>query len=261
MLFLKITMVPFFIAVVTLAGRRWGAGVAGLLAGFPVVAGPIVIVIAAEHGVQFGVKAAIAAVSATVGLLAFGVAYCWASVKGHWSVALICGLAAWGLAAASVAALPSTPLAALAVAVLSLIVAPCLLPNVSQHTASGASSDLPCRMIAGGLLALLVTTTAGLVGEVWTGLLAAFPVIGLVLAVFTHQVHGPYQVVTMYRGMIRGLYSFTAFFMVLATLWPRAGFLSTCALALIAGIAVQAFVQLFVRPRWQLKDDNSDSAR
>lgn len=51
MFILKVTMVPILIAVVTLAGRRWGAGIAGLLAGFPVVAGPVILV-AVEQGAE-----------------------------------------------------------------------------------------------------------------------------------------------------------------------------------------------------------------
>lgn len=248
-LILKITLVPFFIAAVTLAGRRWGAGVAGLLAGCPVVAGPIVVFIAIEQGVPFGTTAAIAAISGIAGLLAFAIAYCWASLKWHWPVALICGIAAWFLAAAGLAMLPAVPRLTLAVATLSLLLAPRLLPHGLPLSTSGASlNDLPVRMITGGLLAFSVTTTAALLGEVWTGLLAVFPVIGLVLAVFTHRAYGPYQVAHMYRGMVQGLYSFAAFFFALAVLWPRTEFWSACALAVGAGIAVQAILQLIIRP-------------
>lgn len=262
MLILKITMVPFFIAAVTLAGRRWGAGIAGLLAGFPVVAGPIVILIAVEQGAEFGAVASIAAMSAVASLLAFGIAYCWASLRWSWPVALACGTAAWLLSAGALAALPSLPQVALAVAALSLILAPRLLPRELPLSASGAGlSDLPYRMIAGALLTILVTTVAASLGGVWAGLLAVFPVIGLVLAVFMHRAHGPHQVAHMYRGMVRGLYSFAAFFLVLAVLWPRIEFWSACMLAVVAGITVQAVVQLLVRSNNQLNDDAASGAR
>lgn len=264
MLILKITMVPFFIAAVTLAGRRWGAGIAGLLAGFPVVAGPIVILIAVEQGSEFGAVASIAAMSAVAGLLAFGIAYCWASVRWSWPVALACGTAAWLLTAGALAALPSLPQVALTVATVSLILAPCLLPRPRDLPlpASGASlSDLPYRMIAGALLTLLVTTLAASLGGVWAGLLAVFPVIGLVLAVFIHRAHGPHQVASMYRGMVRGLYSFAAFFLVLAVLWPRIEFWSACVLAVVAGIAAQAIVQLLIWCNNQLNGEAASGVR
>ena len=59
MLLLKLTIVPLFIALVTLAGKRWGTRLAGILGGLPVIAGPIVVILALEQGQAFGVQAAL----------------------------------------------------------------------------------------------------------------------------------------------------------------------------------------------------------
>lgn len=249
MLVLKLTLVPLFIACVTLAGRRLGPGVAGLLGGLPIVAGPIVVFVAIEQGPQFGAVAATAAISGITALVVFGVAYCWASVWWSWPTALGCGLVAWLVAATGLAILPVSPQVVLPVAGLSLFLAPRVLPNDLPPSASiGSLDDLPYRMITGGLLTLAVTGVAASVGEVWSGLLAAFPIIGLVLAVFTHRAQGAHQIAQMYRGMVRGLYSFAAFFLTLAVLWPRVEFWSACVLAIGAGIVVQAIVQCFILP-------------
>ncbi|HEX7027036.1 MAG TPA: hypothetical protein VF268_07325 [Gammaproteobacteria bacterium] len=203
---------------------------------------------------KFGAQTATAAISAVAGLLMFGVAYCWASVRWSWPMALACGLITWLVVAAGLSALPLLPHVALAVAGLSLILAPRVLPRSEPPAVAGAShGDLPYRMITGGLLTLAVTGAAASLGEVWSGLLAVFPIIGLVLAVFTHRVEGPHQVAHMYRGMVRGLYSFAAFFLVLAVLWPRGEFWSVCAMAIGAGIGVQAVVQWLVLPDRTLK--------
>lgn len=249
MLILKLTIVPLFIAAVTLAGRRWGAGVAGLLGGFPVVAGPIVVFLALEQGPQFGALAATAAISAIAGLLVFGVAYCWASLRWSWPLALSCALAAWLVTATGLALLPLLPQVALAVAGLALVLTPRLLPqSLPPSTAQSSLSDLPYRMITGGLLTLAVTGASSTLGEVWSGLLAVFPSIGLVLAVFTHRAQGSHQVAHMYRGMVRGLYSFAAFFLVLALLWPQIALWPACALAIAAGVVIQALVQWLALP-------------
>ena len=52
----KLTLVPFFILALSLAGRRWGTAVSGWLVALPVVAGPIVffIGIGAGGGVRRG---------------------------------------------------------------------------------------------------------------------------------------------------------------------------------------------------------------
>lgn len=244
MLILKLAVVPLFIVAVTLAGRRWGAGIAGLLGGLPIVAGPIVVFIALEHGVQFGALAATAAISAIAGLLVFGVAYCWASIRWQWPAALACSTSAWFITASCLALLPASPELALIIAGVALAITPRVLPPGGPIVNTRSSlTDLPYRMFTGAVLTLAVTGGAATLGEVWSGLLAVFPIIGLVLAVFTHRSLGPLQVATMYRGMIKGLYSFAAFFLVLAVLWPRVEFWTTCAIAVGAGVVVQAMLQ------------------
>ena len=61
-LVLKLLLVPSLLATVTLVARRWGANVAGWLASFPIVAGPVLLVLTLEQGAAFGARAAAAAV-------------------------------------------------------------------------------------------------------------------------------------------------------------------------------------------------------
>ncbi|MEI8607666.1 hypothetical protein P4S70_00350 [Enterovibrio sp. Hal110] len=49
MLFLKLILAPLFILLISLSGRIWGPSTAGLLAGLPVVGGPILFFIAFEN--------------------------------------------------------------------------------------------------------------------------------------------------------------------------------------------------------------------
>lgn len=248
MLLFKLTVAPLFIAVVTLAGRYWGASVAGLFSGFPVVAGPIVIFVALEQGPEFGSLTATAAISAIASVLAFGIAYSWVSLGRSWLTALLCAVGAWVAVALVVATLPSLPQVTLAVAAVALLATPWLLPPSRAATATRASlNDLPLRMLTGGLLTLAITGAAAALGEVWSGILAVFPVSGLVLTVFTHRAEGAPQVAEIFRGMVRGLYSFAAFFLVLAFLWPQMGFWSTCALACVVGLLVQVLLQWLVQ--------------
>lgn len=259
MLLLKLTIVPLFIVAVTFAGRRWGASIAGRLGGLPIVAGPIVVFVALEQGVQFGVLAATAAISAVAGLLVFGIAYCWASIRWPWPIALACAMAAWFCVAPALATLPALPEVALVVAGMSLMLAPRLLPPSGPVSTNGQRYfDLPYRMITGAALTLAVTTSATTLGATWSGLFAVFPIVGLVLAVFTHRALGAGQVSLMYQGMIRGLYSFAVFFLVLAVLWTQADthgvlFWGACAIAAGASVAVQGLVQVLSPKRIRRK--------
>lgn len=243
MLLLKLTLVPFFIALITLAGRRWGSRMAGLLGGFPVVAGPIVTILALEQGQVFGAQAAIATIASVSGVAIFAFAYAWVSMRATWWWALLGATSAWCAGAVALSWLPHRVEWALVVAVGSLSLTPYLLPKVpAQPASAGVIHDLPFRMLAGALLTLVVTSLAASVGAVWSGLLAVFPVLGSVLAVFMHRTQGAAQVVLMYKGLLRGLFSLVAYFVTLALVWPHVEFWTGCALALGASIAAQGFL-------------------
>lgn len=86
------------------------------------------------------------------------------------------------------------------------------------------SDKLIWRMIAGAALTLLVTLLASTVGERWSGLLAVFPVLGSVMAVFSQQTRGPAFTAALLRATATGMYSFSAFCLVLALTLPNMGF-------------------------------------
>jgi hypothetical protein len=50
----KVILSPLCVVAVSLADRRWGIAVAGVLGGLPVVAGPILLVETLLHGRGFG---------------------------------------------------------------------------------------------------------------------------------------------------------------------------------------------------------------
>lgn len=249
MLLLKLTIVPLFIALVTLAGKKWGAQLAGLLGGLPIVAGPIVIFLALEHGSQFGVMAATAAISAVAGLLFFGIVYAWACLYWRWPLALLSAVTAWIMAANVIVNLQNHQAnqaeISLLIALAALLLAPWLLPKY-QGPSPAASSlrDLPLRMLAGAALTILVTQMAQALGGQWSGMLAAFPVIGSVLAVFIHDSQGATQVAQLYRGMVRGLYSFSFFFLVLVYSWTKWNFWIAVLLATLTALLVQVLIQV-----------------
>ena len=248
LLILKLTIVPLFICLITLAGRKWGTGLAGLLGAFPVVAGPIIIFIALEQGPTFATLTSISAISAIACLLIFGVVYSWVSIYWSWPFALISALVAWlGVALTLAVTSPDIGIASI-IAILSLVITPFLLPRLKTTSPpKGKLNDLPWRMLVGALLTLLVTTLAATLGEVWSGILAVFPVIGLVLAVFTHNTLGPTHVTQVYRGMVKGLYSFSAFFLMMTFLLPKTSIWVAYLISIAVAILTQIGVQLVIR--------------
>ena len=54
----KLLATPAFIGLATLAGRRWGPVVNGLLVGLPLTTGPVSLILAYQYGPAFAAKAA-----------------------------------------------------------------------------------------------------------------------------------------------------------------------------------------------------------
>lgn len=91
----KILLAPLCVVAVSLAGRRWGMAVAGLLGGLPVVAGPILLVETLLHGRDFGADAAAGTLLALAALAAFVVVYGRVAAGGGPVASVLCGWTAF----------------------------------------------------------------------------------------------------------------------------------------------------------------------
>ena len=99
---LKLFLAPACVVAVSLAGRRWGPTVAGLLGGFPVVAGPILLVVTIDQGREFGADAAAGSLLGLTAVAASAVVYARAAPRLSPAPTL---LAAWAAFFAGVALL------------------------------------------------------------------------------------------------------------------------------------------------------------
>jgi uncharacterized membrane protein (GlpM family) len=232
---LKLLVIPGFLLLISLAGKRWGPSVAGWLSGLPVVVGPILFFLAIEQGQAFAAQAATAALSAMFAMIAFCVTYAQVAQRAAWPWALAVSMLVWALAAIVLSLIPPSLTLSIIAAATALLAAPYLFPSV-QPMVSGPkpkSDKLLLRMAAGALLTLAVTLLASTVGERWSGLLAVFPVLGSVMAVFSQQTRGPAFTAALLRATATGMYSFAAFCLVLALTLPRIGLT-----AFVLGVAV-----------------------
>lgn len=248
---LKLSLVPSLIGAVTLAGHRWGPGVAGWLSAFPVVSGPILFFIAMEQGPSFASNAATATLSAVLAILVFGASYAWAALYFSWKGSLALSFLAYFFAVACLNTwAPSLLLAAPAV-VAALIIAPRFYPKATASVMPAKSppprSDIIWRMAAGAVLTLAVTYFASSLGSRLSGLFAMFPVIGSVLVVFSHRLFGGAFVVLLLRGMVLGYFAFATFCfslsLALASLSIGYAFLLAIVLAVICQVVSRFYLQ------------------
>lgn len=253
-LLLKLLVVPALIALVTLAGRRWGPAVAGWLSAFPVVAGPILWFIAIEQGDTFAAKAAVGTLSAVLAMLAFGISYAWAATRFTWPASLAFAYAGYAVAVVILGLWEATLFAAGTIVLAGLWFAPRFYPPLPKSAPDSlkSGSDMLLRMGAGALLVLLVTHFASSLGPGLSGVFAMFPVMGTVLALFTHRSAGAATVIQLLRGMVFGFYAFSMFCAVLAWALSATSVGLAFLWALAAAGLVQALTRLWLRHHGRL---------
>ncbi len=243
----KILLAPLCVVAVSLAGRRWGVAVAGVLGGLPVVAGPILLVETLLHGGEFGADAAAGTLLALAALTAFVVVYGRVAVKAGPFPTVLCGWTAFLLGIAVLS--PVVPPSALSL----VFVAACFAlglrllpaaPPLPPRAAAPPWWDLPARALAALGLVLVLPAVSGTLGSHLSGLLAPFPIITSVLAVFTQTHGGVAQVGVLLRNFLLGFYGFAAFCFTLTIALPTPTTAGAFGLATAAALAVQATVFL-----------------
>ncbi len=238
----KILLAPAFVMGASLAARRFGARIGGLIGGLPVVAGPILLVYALEHGPAFAADAAAGTLLGLVSLLAFIAVYARLANRMRWGASLIFG---WGAFFAMTGALSAITLGvdpALALVLAAIALTLLGMPRARAQRLRGVrlpAWDLPLRALSALALVLALTAFSGQLGSKLSGLLAPFPVIASVLAVFTHAQHGEQDVLRIMRGFVMGLVAYALFCFVLAVSLESLGITQAFLLAAAAALATQ----------------------
>ncbi len=250
LLAIKLLLAPGFVVGASLAARRFGARIGGLIAGLPVVAGPILLVYALAHGHAFAADAAAGTLLGLASLIAFVVAYAHLAGRVAWSVSMLSGWLVFALATAAFSALTVSAGLALGIAALALLLGLAMLPRAGpelrQHPPP-PSWDLPVRAACALVLVLSLTTVAGWLGPQLSGLLAPFPIIATVLATFTHAQRGTDELLRLLRGLISGFGAFALFCFTLAVALNPLGTAAAFALATAVALLTQAATFVLVR--------------
>jgi hypothetical protein len=246
---LKLVLMPALIGVSTLVGRRWGQAVGGWLVGLPLTSGPVVLLLALDHGASFGANAAQGALRGLVAEACFAVAYAWVAQRRAWPLAFLAGSIGFALAGLAMQSLAPAPALLVPIVVGALVLALRLLPSFTGTAASVPPQrwDLPARMVTATLLVLALTSAAGWLGPQLSGLISTFPLLAGVLTVFAHHAQGNGAAINVLRGLLLGLFSFAAFFVALGATIERIGVASAFAAALGAALAVQTVSLLLAR--------------
>lgn len=239
LLALKLLMAPVFIGLVTLAGRRWGPEVSGMLTGLPLTSGPISLILALQHGVGFAAQSAAGNLVGQASGCLFCLAYALAATRCGWMKSSIAGLIVFFASTSVGNAVQMSFLPSLVVLVAAVVLVLWAIPirHLPDRVLDAPRWDLPARMLAATAFVLGLTTFAGALGPRLSGLLAPFPVFGMILAVFTHRQLGGPAAGGLLRGVVLGSWAYASFFMVVASLLPTWGIGWTYGLAVVAAVS------------------------
>jgi hypothetical protein len=248
LLLVKLALAPLLVVGSSLAGRRWGHEVSGLLVALPLVAGPILLITELEHGRHFAADAAAASLLGLVALASFVVVFARVARHAGWPIAVLAGWIAF-LAVALAFGQTAIPAGfAFALATGAFALAPRLLPadppERDMPIATLPAWDLPGRAIATALLVLGLTGAAAGLGPRLTGVLTPFPVSNTVLAAFLLVLEGPVQLDAFFRGFLRGAFGFAAFCFLVAVLVIPLGVAAAFALALLGALVAQLIARV-----------------
>jgi hypothetical protein len=248
---MKLTLAPALVAATTLAARRWGALVGGVVGGFPAVVGPILIAIDVEHGDRFAARSAAGALAGLLSLTAFVLAYAWIARRLSWLPTLALSWAIYALATLALDGIDISAELALPLVLASFTAAVALMPRTRArpHPAPAPRWDLALRVGVTAVFVVALTAAAGALGPRLSGLLAAFPVLASVLSIFIHAQEGPDAVADFLRGMLGGLAGFAAFCFVVALVLRDSSPVVAFALATVVALAVNgALAVRAIRP-------------
>jgi hypothetical protein len=212
--------------------------------GLPVIAGPILLVIALEHGRAFASHAANGTLLGVVALIAFVVAYAFVSLHAHWAAALAAGWGAFLVTAYAMDFVHLGSVAAFACALAACALGLVVLPRRPVGGEPGAHfrGELAFRALCTALPVIAITSAARQLGPHAAGILASFPIITPVVSAFTHARHGAGEAVQLLIGFTAGFFAYAAFCFLVAVWVTRVGTGACFAAAAVVALAIQATV-------------------
>lgn len=243
LLLVKLSLAPLLVVGSSLAGRRWGHQVSGLLVALPLVAGPILLITDLERGSHFAARAASSSLLGLVALASFVVVFARSSRRSGWALAVLAGWVAFLIVSLAFSHADIPAGVGLVLALGAFALAPLLMPP-DPHAEEIEPDDLPAwdlpaRAIATALLVLGLTGAAAGLGPRLTGVLTPFPISTSVLAAFVLVQDGPLQANALLRGFLRGAFGFAVFCFLVAVLLLAVGTFGAFTLALAGALLAQ----------------------
>lgn len=233
MLVSKILVTVLVVLGLAYIAERISAKVAGVLAGYPLGIAIVLVFLGLEQGVGFAAQAAQYAILGLLANLTLALCY-WRLAQaprklGNLLLAAIGGVGGFLLLAYVLQGVPEGIVITVPVTLVGLLLAAMLMlrvPAMEQHTlASISKTDTLFRALVAAGTVVLITGLAELIGPVWAGLLAGFPVVAFPLFLILHYHHGKPVLTNSIRVYPLGLISLLVYTSSVSLAYPHLGLL------------------------------------
>lgn len=241
-LFAKLALVAATVWLASLVSRRLGHAAGGLLAGMPMIAGPITGLLLVDQPPPAVRAVCLATLACQPALMAYLVSYAHAAQRWRWWGCLLGASAVFLAGGALLLALPLPEWGRIALALLAPALGLRAMPRAAFAGPTGPVAlprvELACRVAVAVLVAAGVMWGAQHLSAGWAGLLLAAPIAGLVLPAFTLPRHGGPATAALLAGFARGQAGFVTFFVVMVLTLPHAPAAACWALSMFAAGAL-----------------------
>jgi hypothetical protein len=209
---------PIYIAIVSLAERRWGQSWSGRLTAIPTQTTTVILLVAVTESPNLAGAVAAGALLGVMSLSAFAVGYALVSTRASWPGSVAAGIAAFlalGLGLVYVHGDPVVDAIVAAAAVGASLVVLRRIP-ASSNGGRRRTIGLPVRMGLALALVISVAISVPYLGPIAAGTLGVFPIITAPMAVLNQEESGPGASRRYLEGLEWGLLGGIVFFLALS---------------------------------------------
>ncbi|MFK5669297.1 hypothetical protein ACI2OW_25790 [Pseudomonas shirazica] len=237
--YLKLIVTPLLMWAISLASRRWGGLLGGLLSGLPITSALVMTFLCLEQGTAFALGAVPGALGGLAAVQATYTFYLFATRRLGIGWAVLLAMLFYGVAAYAFTHGGNL--------YLSIAVALVLIGVLIRASGREPRPDtlvrprhrfweIPLRMVSATSLLMVTTSLANWLGPATSGMLAPIPVIAWPLVVFAHVQTGRAGMAAMVRGNAIGAVGVIAFYLVLTGLLDAWGVAITISLAMLCAV-------------------------
>jgi len=250
-LIIKILLAPFLIGIATLAGRRYGHTISGLLVGLPLTSGPIAFILALQNGINFAILSSKGILLGIISVGVFSLTYAWTAKFFHWTISLLISWVVFFMITSFLSLFNLNLYVTYLLVVITLLVTLFLFPKYKdeQIIITTPKWDIPLRMILAMVFIIGLTHFSRKLGPHLSGLLAPFPLYGTIFAVSTHNLYGSDAATKLLKGIVIGSFSFATFFLVVGQFISFMGISWTFLMATLTAIILQGIYILLAHKK------------